>query len=123
MDSRNKKLYSAAFDFGRQTYFTPPTHTQTQIHPHSDPDSQTDTHTHTHTHTSTQTDKHPYKEPSLVKSILKVPWHATLCLNIAVSNTVFEDVLEIQPWCRITATTSQFHNVLSTNVPFFRVGP
>ena len=30
-------------------------------------------------------------------------------------NTVFEDVQEIQPWCRITATMSQSHNELSTN--------
>ena len=32
--------------------------------------------------------------------------------------TVFEDIQEIQPWCRITATTSQSHNELSTNVPY-----
>ena len=33
-------------------------------------------------------------------------------------NTIFEDVQEIQPRCRITATTSQPHNELSTNAPF-----
>ena len=49
------------------------------------------------------------------------------CLYIGVSgpvtgHTVFEDVQEIQPRHRITATTSQSHNELSTNVPFFRAG-
>ena len=51
---------------------------------------------------------------------LKVPWHATLRMLIYrcewALNTVFEDVQEIQPWCRITATTSQSHNELSTNL-------
>ena len=37
-------------------------------------------------------------------------------------NTVFEDVQEIQPWCRITTTASQPHNELSTNMQFFRGG-
>jgi hypothetical protein len=35
-------------------------------------------------------------------------------------HTIFEDVQEIQPWCRITATTSQSHDELSTNVPFYK---
>ena len=37
-------------------------------------------------------------------------------------NTVFEDVQEIHPWCRIRATTSQSHDELSTNVPFLEAG-
>ena len=42
------------------------------------------------------------------------------CFNIGISGavTVFEHVPEIQPWCRITATTSQSHIELSPNVPF-----
>ena len=36
---------------------------------------------------------------------------------------MFEDIQEIQPWCRITATTSQSHDELSTNVPFSEAGP
>ena len=38
------------------------------------------------------------------------------------AKTVLEDVQEIQPWCRITAT-SQSHRELSTNVPFLEAGP
>ena len=30
-------------------------------------------------------------------------------------NTVVEDVQEIQPWCRMTASRSQSHHELSTN--------
>ena len=41
-----------------------------------------------------------------------------LILLLVAPNTVLEDVQEIQPWCRITATTSQSHNENSTNVPF-----
>ena len=43
------------------------------------------------------------------------------CFNIDISgppNTVFEDFPEIQPSCRITATTSQTHIELSPNAPF-----
>ena len=55
----------------------------------------------------------------------EVPWHATLWMLYRCQwapNTVLEDVPEIQPWCRITATTSQSNNELSTNVPFVEAG-
>ena len=38
-------------------------------------------------------------------------------------NTVVEDVQEVQPWCRITATGTQSHRELSTNGPFLEADP
>ena len=39
------------------------------------------------------------------------------CFYLAVSGPLIQYVQEIQPWCIITAITSQSHNELSTNVP------
>ena len=58
------------------------------------------------------------------EKMLRFQWHATLWMlsyrSYWAPNTVFEHVPDIQPWCRITATTSQSHNELSTNVLFFK---
>ena len=43
---------------------------------------------------------------------------ALIEILVAPYNTVFEDVPDIQPWCTITATTSQSHIELSPNAPF-----
>ena len=41
--------------------------------------------------------------------------------NIGISGqlTVFKDVTEIQPWCRVTATPSQSHIELPPNALFY----
>ena len=41
---------------------------------------------------------------------------------LVAPNTVLEDLQEIQPWCRITATRSQSHHELCTNVAFLEAG-